>query len=201
MAKLPVLITRIDIDAGAERKNYLVQAKQGDKATRFVSVLIVEDGKEYAPPADADLIANFQKPDGKFAYNAAKIDEGNRILVELTNQVLAVSGEVVCEVEIRAKDSSQVLTSCTFTVKVGRSNRNENAILSSNEMTAFDAKWAEINADMEEWATVERLRVEAEQNRVNAENARVNAESARENADSARNNAETSRASAETSRA
>ena len=43
MAKLPVLITRIDIDAGAERKNYLVQAKQGDKATRFVSVLIVED--------------------------------------------------------------------------------------------------------------------------------------------------------------
>lgn len=137
MAKLPVLITRIDIDAGAERKNYLVQAKQGDKATRFVSVLIVEDGKEYAPPADADLIANFQKPDGKFAYNAAKIDDGNRILVELTNQVLAVSGEVVCEVEIRAKDSSQVLTSCTFTVKVGRSNRNENAILSSNEMTAF----------------------------------------------------------------
>jgi hypothetical protein len=201
MGKLPVLITRIDIDAGAERKNYLVEAKQGDKATRFVSVLIVEDGKEYAPPADADLLANFQKPDGKFAYNAAKIDEGNRILVELTNQVLAVPGEVVCEVEIRAKDSSQVLTSCTFTVKVGRSNRNENAILSSNEMTAFDAKWATLNSSMEEYATAERLRAEAEQNRVNAENARVNAETARENAESARNNAETSRASAETSRA
>ena len=207
MGKLPVLITRIDIDAGAERKNYLVEAKQGDKATRFVSVLIVEDGKEYAPPADADLLANFQKPDGKFAYNAAKIDEGNRILVELTNQVLAVPGEAVCEVEIRAKDSSQVLTSCAFTVKVGRSNRNENAILSSNEMTAFDAKWATLNSSMEEYATAERLRAEAEQNRVNAENARVNAESARvnaetarENAESARNNAETSRASAETSR-
>lgn len=123
-------------------------------------MLIVEDGKEYAPPADADLIANFQKPDGKFAYNAAKIDEGNRILVELTNQVLAVPGEVVCEVEIRAKDSSQVLTSCTFTVKVGRSNRNENAILSSNEMTAFDAKWATLNSSMEEYATAERLRAD-----------------------------------------
>ena len=200
MGKLPVLITRIDIDAGAERKNYLVEAKQGDKATRFVSVLIVEDGKEYAPPADADLLANFQKPDGKFGYNAAKIDEGNRILVELTNQVLAVPGEVVCEVEIRAKDSSQILTSCAFTVKVGRSNRNEAAILSSNEMTAFDTKWAEINADMEEWATVERLRVEAEQQRVNAENTRVNAETTRENAESARNSAETSRANAETAR-
>lgn len=200
MAKLPVLITRIDIDAGAERKNYLVQAKQGDKATRFVSVLIVEDGKEYAPPADADLIANFQKPDGKFAYNAAKIDDGNRILVELTNQVLAAPGEVICEVEIRAKDSSQVLTSCTFTVKVGRSNRNENAILSSNEMTAFDTKWATLNSSMEEYATAERLRAEAEQNRVNAENARVNAETARENAESARNNAETSRTKAETAR-
>lgn len=201
MAKLPVLITRIDIDAGAERKDYLVQAKQGDKATRFVSVLIVEDGKEYAPPADADLIANFQKPDGKFAYNAAKIDDGNRILVELTNQVLAVPGEVVCEVEIRAKDSSQVLTSCTFTVKVGRSNRNENAILSSNEMTAFDAKWATLNSSMEEYATAERLRAEAEQNRAAAETVRQNAEASRDGNETARKNAETSRASAEASRA
>lgn len=193
MAKLPALITRIDIDAGAEKKDYLVQAKQGDKATRFVSVLIVEGGKEYAPPADADLIANFQKPDGKFAYNAAKIDEGNRILVELTNQVLAAPGEVVCEVEIRAKDSSQVLTSCMFTVKVGRNNRDENAILSSNEMTAFDTKWAEINANMEEWATVERLRVEAERKRAEAETVRVNAETARVNAETARVTAENKR--------
>ena len=193
MAKLPALITRIDIDAGAEKKDYLVQAKQGDKATRFVSVLIVEDGKEYAPPADADLIANFQKPDGKFAYNAAKIDEGNRILVELTNQVLATPGEVVCEVEIRAKDGSQVLTSCMFTVKVGRNNRDENAILSSNEMTALDTKWAEINADMEEWTTAERLRVEAEQKRAEAETARAEAETARAEAETARANAENKR--------
>lgn len=193
MAKLPALITRIDIDAGAEKKDYLVQAKQGDKATRFVSVLIVEDGKEYAPPADADLIANFQKPDGKFAYNAAKIDEGNRILVELTNQVLAAPGEVVCEVEIRAKDGSQVLTSCMFTVKVGRNNRDENAILSSNEMTALDTKWAKINADMEEWTTVERLRVEAEQKRAEAETARAEAETARVNAETTRVTAENKR--------
>lgn len=193
MAKLPALITRIDIDAGAEKKDYLVQAKQGDKATRFVSVLIVEDGKEYAPPADADLIANFQKPDGKFAYNAAKIDEGNRILVELTNQVLAAPGEVVCEVEIRAKDGSQVLTSCMFTVKVGRNNRDENAILSSNEMTALDTKWAKINADMEEWTTVERLRVEAEQKRAEAETTRAEAETARVNAETTRVTAENKR--------
>lgn len=191
MAKLPVLITRIDIDAGAERKNYLVQAKQGDKATRFVSVLIVEDGKEYAPPADADLIANFQKPDGKFAYNAAKIDEGNRILVELSNQVLAVPGEVVCEVEIRAKDSSQILTSCTFTVKVGRSNRNEDAILSSNEMTAFDTKWAALNSSMEEYATAERLRAEAEIKRQNDTQAAIRkTEAAAETANNAAKRAE-----------
>ena len=199
--KLPVLITRIDIDASAETKNYLVQAKQGDKATRFVSVLIVEDGREYEPPEDADLIANFTKPDGKFAFNAAKIDEGNRILVELTNQVLAVPGEVTCEVEIRAKDSSQILTSCAFTIKVGKNNRDESAILSSNEMTAFDEKWAQINADMEEWATVERLRVEAEAAREQAETAREEAESARATAENSRAAAESSRKSAESARA
>lgn len=198
--KLPVLITRIDIDAGAETKAYMVQAKQGDKATRFISVLIVEDGREYEPPEDADLIANFTKADGKFAYNAAKIDEGNRILVELTNQVLAVPGEVTCEVEIRAKDSSQVLTSCAFTIKVGKSNRNESAILSSNEMTAFDEKWKQINADMEEWATVERERAAAEEARAKAETAREEAESERAKAESARSSAESARDDAEKQR-
>lgn len=84
---------------------------------------------------------------------------------------------------------------------MGRSNRNENAILSSNEMTAFDAKWATLNSSMEEYATAERLRAEAEQNRAAAETARQNAETTRDSNETARKNAETSRASAETSRA
>lgn len=191
--KLPAIIKRIDIDASAETKEYLVQAKQGDKGTRFVSVLIVEDGKEYEPPEDADLIANFTKADGKFAFNHAKIDEGNRILVELTSQVLAIPGKVICEVEVRAKDSSQILTSCAFTIEVGKNNKNESAILSSNEMTAFDEKWAKINANMEEWEAAEEVRTEAEEARTKAEDAREEAEIERAEAENARGEAEEKR--------
>ena len=197
---LPAMITRIELDAGAQVKEYLIEAKQGDKASRYVSILLKNDGKEYEPPEGADIVANFQKPSGKFCYNAAMVHEGNRLLVELTNQVLAEPGTVYCDVEIRSPDSTQVLTSCAFTIQVGKSYRNEAAILSSNEMTAFDQKWAALNADMEEWATAERLRQEAEAARIAAETARQNAEKARATAETSRQAAENARESAEAAR-
>ena len=36
---LPAMITRIELDAGAQVKEYLIEAKQGDKASRYVSIL------------------------------------------------------------------------------------------------------------------------------------------------------------------
>lgn len=194
--KLPILVTQITLDASNEYKEYLVSAKQGDKATRFVSVLIVNDGQEYEAPADADLIANFQKPDGTFCYNACT-RSGNRILVELTNQVLTAAGTISCEVEVRSSDASQVLTSCGFAIENGKGLRDESAILSSNEMTAFDTKWQQINADMQEWAAVEALRVAAETARADAEEQRVLKETARQAAETARAKTEMARAAAE----
>ena len=208
MENLPKLITRIELDTSAETKEYLVQAKQGDKAVRFVSVLIVNDGKEFEPPADALLIANFLKPDGRWCYNAAvKERETNRILVELTNQVLAVPGKLYAEIEARKPDGSQILTSCQFTIEIGPGLRNEEAILSSNEMTAFDQKWAKVTKDTATWEAAERLRAENERLRVQAEEARAandqkwnEREAARVAAEDLRKQAETGRSAAEETR-
>ena len=58
------MITDVQIDLYGETQYYLVSAKQGDKATRFLRVQLMNNGNEYEIPADVTLIANIQKPDG-----------------------------------------------------------------------------------------------------------------------------------------
>lgn len=87
MAELNKIIKRIMVDTADPHRNTTVRTKQGDKATRCVSVLILDNGKEYEIPADAVLRVNFQKPDGHYCYNTATRDaDTNRVLVNLTNQ-------------------------------------------------------------------------------------------------------------------
>ena len=139
MAELNKVIKRIMVDTADPHRNTTVRAKQGDKATRCVSVLILDNGKEYEIPADAVLRVNFQKPDGHYCYNTATRDaDTNRVLVNLTNQMLAVAGRAECEVEITTPDASQTLTSAVFAVEVERGLHNEEAIKSADEMTALE---------------------------------------------------------------
>ena len=87
------MITDIQIDLYGEEQYYLASAKQGDKATRFLRVQLMNNGNEFEIPDDVKLIANIQKPDGKFCYNECEKD-GNRVMVQLTNQALAAAGKM-----------------------------------------------------------------------------------------------------------
>lgn len=168
------LITDITLELTGETKRFEVQAKQGDKGTRFVRVSLTNNGAEFEMPSGVTVIANIQKPDRKFCFNECTL-EGNKVLVPLTNQALAVAGTAECDIEIRDGGGNLILSSQTFTIEIEKSMRDESAIESSNEFTALE----KINA---------------------AEEARVKAEAARVTAENKRASAETSRASAETER-
>lgn len=168
------LITDINLELTGETKRFEVQAKQGDKGTRFVRVSLTNNGAEFEMPSGVTVIANIQKPDRKFCFNECTLEE-NKVLVPLTNQALAVAGTAECDIEIRDSGGNLILSSQAFTIEIEKSMRDESAIESSNEFTALE----KINA---------------------AEEARVKAEAARVTAENKRASAETSRASAETER-
>lgn len=168
------LITDINLELTGETKRFEVQAKQGDKGTRFVRVRLTNNGAEFEMPSGVTVIANIQKPDRKFCFNECTLEE-NKVLVPLTNQALAVAGTAECDIEIRDGGGNLILSSQAFTIEIEKSMRDESAIESSNEFTALE----KINA---------------------AEEARVKAEAARVAAENKRASAETSRASAETER-
>lgn len=133
------MITDIQIDLYGEEQLYLVSAKQGDRQTRYIRVQLMNNGNEFSIPEEVTLIANIQKPDGHFCYNECA-NEGNRVMVELTNQALAAAGTAHCDIEMRSKSGELILSSASFTIEIEKSMRNEDAILSCNEMTVLDRK-------------------------------------------------------------
>lgn len=175
MAAEMKLITDITLELTGETKRFEVQAKQGDKGTRFVRVSLTNNGAEFEMPSGVTVIANIQKPDRKFCFNECTL-EGNKVLVPLTNQALAVAGTAECDIEIRDGGGNLILSSQAFTIEIEKSMRDESAIESSNEFTALE----KINAAEEARVKAEAARVEAEKKRVTAENGRVSAEAERQ---------------------
>ena len=182
MAALTKLTTNINLEMSGDTKRYLVSAKQGDKATRFIVARLLNNGEPYAIPTGARAVINITKPDGKHVYNTCSYS-GSDVTVELTNQALAASGTAYC-------DDSQVITSASFTMEIEPSQRNENAILSANEFTDLENRIAGHIKNIDDTdAAVKK----AESARVTAENARVKAEQARVTAENKRQQNENTR--------
>ena len=174
MAALTKLTTNINLEMSGDTKRYLVSAKQGDKATRFIVARLLNNGEPYTIPTGARACS----------YS------GSDVTVELTNQALAASGTAYCDIEIRTSDDSQVITSASFTMEIEPSQRNENAILSANEFTDLENRIAGHIKNIDDTdAAVKK----AESARVTAENARVKAEQARVTAENKRQENENTR--------
>lgn len=175
MAALERLTTRINIEMTGDTKRYLVSAKQGDKATRYIVVKLLNAGKEYTIPTGAQVAINVEKPDGKHVYNTCTCS-GSEVTVELTNQTLAVAGTAYCDIEVRTSDNTQIITSASFTIEIEKSMRNDGAILSANEFTELENRIAgnikDINDTEKDVRKAEAARVAAENGRVAAENLR-----------------------------
>lgn len=189
MAALTKLTTNINLEMSGDTKFYMVSAKQGDKATRYVAAKLLNNGAEYTIPTGSRAVVNIKKPDGKRVYNTCSYS-GATVTVELTNQALAASGTAYCDIEIRTSDNTQVITSVSFTIEIEESMRSENAILSANEFTELEDRIAGHISDI--IATDNSVK-QAEAARVKAETARVTAETNREKAESIRNNSENTR--------
>lgn len=190
------LTTDISLEMTGDTKFYMVSAKQGDKATRYISAKLLNNGAEYTIPAGSRAVINIKKPDGKHVYNTCSFS-GSTVTIELTNQALAASGTAYCDVEIRTNDNTQVITSASFTIEIEESMRSDDAILSANEFTELENRVAGHIKDLQdtnsEVVKAESAREKAESARVAAENQRNQSEQDRQRNEALRQRQETER--------
>ena len=186
------VIKRLKIEMSGSTKQYQVSAKQSDRATRYVEIQLLNQGEEYEIPPGSNVTAYIKKPDLKRAYSPCTFS-GSVVTMELTSQTLAAAGTALAEIEVKSGDMTEVITSCTFEIEIEPCVKDEDAIISGDEMSLFDAT-------MKAYAEAEAARVTAENARKTAENRRVSAETGRANAENARVEAENARVEAENAR-
>ena len=189
------VIQRIEIEMSGGTKQYMVSAKQGDRATRYVETVLLNHGEPYTIPAGSSVTAFIRKPDRHRVYTP-----DNVVMVELDSQALAAAGTALCEVEVKSSDLMQVVTSVTFEIEIEAKVKDEDAIVSGDELSIFDKTMKQYADQETKRVNAEEARVQAETGRVKAEEARVQAETGRVKAEKARAQAETGRVNAEKSR-
>ena len=121
----------IRLDVSGECLYRYVQAKQGDQATRFIQARLYAGGAEINLPSGATAEFRCLKPDGKSVLNLATINEDGSVTAELTEQVLAVPGQVQADISIKGADGER-LSTASFIIQVDAAPVGKN-IVSSNE--------------------------------------------------------------------
>lgn len=179
-----------------------INAKQLDTQSRYVKIACTENGKKLALKAsEVKAFIRYKKPDGFSVLNEATVTDDGCILIEFTQQMLAVSGRANADVilidstktdtEIN-KDTdfstlkTSILSTMYLNVSIHGSPINESEIESSYEYNALlqtMTRMVTVEAELYEFKeTVEKeetKRQANETNRVNSEKDRADAEQSR----------------------
>lgn len=111
-----------------------INAKQGDQNGRFIRIHLTNNGEEIKLVDGESVEFRALKPDGKSIDNPATIEDDGTILACLTDQTLAVDGEVIADIAI--KQGSNVVSTLNFVIDVQKAPLGED-IPSTNEFGAL----------------------------------------------------------------
>ena len=129
-------IKKINVELSGEMLFEYITAIQGDTASRYVEIVLLNNNQAYTPPDGATAVIRATKPDGTIILNDCEISTDGTIKAELTAQMLAVCGNVRCQTSLYSSDGG-ILTSVPFIVKVVSKSANDAQIESGNEFNAI----------------------------------------------------------------
>ena len=154
-------ITNINVDF-YDKKYILINAKQLDKGSRFLLVTCYNHGTLFSLDyANQSAYIRYKKSDGYSVFNFCKITNEGKILVELTEQMLALSGICLADLvivdkriadvdedtlEVAVKDAS-ILSTMTFCIDVSEIAAENSEIESSYEYDGLNEALATANAE------------------------------------------------------
>lgn len=171
------------------RKIITVEAKQYDKFSRYLLVTCLDQGTFFRlPPASVFAFIRYRKADELSVFNQCVITNDGKILVELTEQMLAVPGNSIADLLIIGNDSESfdieppvigedgtirtsgsILSTMKFCVNVIASPIENSELESSYEYDALNQLILKATTDYK--FVIEQARAHAEAAKASAENA------------------------------
>lgn len=120
--------TRLDMRPGGVMP--VVHVSQYDNDAAALIFDLYEDGTAFEIPAGYSVLINGLKPDNYgFSYAAASYS-GNTVICNITTQMTAVAGAVVCELRVRNGAGTQVIGSANFILQVEEAALTDDTIIS-----------------------------------------------------------------------
>lgn len=164
--------TNINVDF-YDKKYILINAKQNDKNSRFLSVTCYNHGELFTLSAAHSAYIRYKKADEHSVFNICEINKG-KVIIELTEQMLAVDG--ICSADlviveggkavvdantgvITGIEGSSILSTMTFHIDVSETAVDNSEIESNYEcnilnetLDKYEAEYQNIVKTARSWA-------------------------------------------------
>lgn len=164
--------TNINVDF-YDKKYILINAKQNDKNSRFLSVTCYNHGELFTLSATHSAYIRYKKADEHSVFNVCEINKG-KVIIELTEQMLAVCG--ICYADliiveggsaivdantgvITGIEGSSILSTMTFCIDVSETTVDNAQIESNYEcnvlnetLDKYEAEYQNIVKTAKSWA-------------------------------------------------
>lgn len=184
--------TDLTLDLSGQNNGVVVYSKQYDSNTRTITVTVLQDGEPFDINDTTTARVEIRKPDGEQIFNDCAISD-NKVIVEISQQALAVSG--IAELEISLMEKDQIITSSILKLVIEPSVLDDETVKSSSEYISFYNALMELQPAIEDADEAIKAADEAVKK---AEEAVTNSANAIETSNAAAQNAQTQAAAAET---
>ena len=151
------------------------RAKHLDTA-RYLLCTLTENGVPRSVKENEVARIRLQKPDRTYVYNDCDILEDGRVLITLTEQILAVEGNAVCDIQIVDEETGIIYSTKNFIINIDKTAVDNSVIESSYEFDALNNLIATNKKLNEKLKENENIRNVNEDERIENETARISQE-------------------------
>ena len=129
----------------------VIHCSQYDNNLSAIRFKLYKDNAEFTIPSGAAVIINGYKPDSTgFSYAASAIS-GNMATIDMTQQMTAIAGDVLCELRVRTE--SQIIGTLNFVLRVEPAPLTDDTIISETDIPLIEQA-VDIAANLAEYIQV-----------------------------------------------
>lgn len=129
----------------------VIHCSQYDNNLSAIRFKLYKDNAEFTIPSGAAVIINGYKPDNTgFSYAASAIS-GNIATMDVTQQMTAIAGDVLCELRVRTE--SQIVGTLNFVLRVEPAPLTDDTIISETDIPLIEQA-VDIAANLAEYIQV-----------------------------------------------
>lgn len=129
----------------------VIHCSQYDNNLSAIRFKLYKDNADFTIPSGAAVIINGYKPDNTgFSYAASAIS-GNIATMDVTQQMTAIAGDVLCELRVRTE--SQIIGTLNFVLRVEPAPLTDDTIISETDIPLIEQA-VDIAANLAEYIQV-----------------------------------------------